>query len=70
VLGNPSPLDVTVGSNPVWVLRNGKIISGTWKRPSISSPIRLVDRRGHQINLAPGRTWVELLPRPNKPSHS
>ena len=30
VLGNPSPLDVTVGSNPVWVLRNGKMIKGTW----------------------------------------
>jgi hypothetical protein len=69
VLGNPSPLDVTVGSNPVWVLRNGKLIVGTWKRPNIASSIKLVDKRGRPINLAPGRTWVELLPKGNKPSH-
>lgn len=68
VLGNPSPLDVTVGSNPVWVLRGGKLIAGTWNRPRISSPIQLRDRRGHQINLAPGRTWIELLPKPRTPS--
>jgi hypothetical protein len=68
VLGSPSPLDVTTGSNPVWVLRNGKIIRGTWKRPSIKDPIKLVDRKGHQINLAPGRTWLELLPNGNKPT--
>jgi hypothetical protein len=67
VLGNPSPLDVTVGSNAVWVLRNGKLVTGRWKRPDIGSSIKLVDKRGRQINLAPGRTWVELLPKPNKP---
>jgi hypothetical protein len=68
VLGSPSPLDVTTGSNPVWVLRNGKMITGTWKRPNISSPISLMDRKGHRINLAPGRTWIELLPNPGKPT--
>jgi hypothetical protein len=68
VLGAPSPLDVTTGSNPVWVLRNGKMIRGTWKRPSIKDPIKLVDRKGNQINLAPGRTWIELLPKGNKPT--
>jgi hypothetical protein len=68
VLGNPSPLDVTVGSNPAWVLRDGKIIQGTWKRPSITSPITLRDRHGKVIDLTPGRTWIELLPRPAVPS--
>ncbi|HTK74773.1 MAG TPA: DUF3048 domain-containing protein, partial [Gemmataceae bacterium] len=43
VLGAPSPLDVTVGSNPVWVLRDGKIIRGTWKRAGIKDSITLVD---------------------------
>jgi hypothetical protein len=68
VLGNPSPLDVTVGKNPVWVLRDGKMIKGTWHRPKVTSPITLLDRQGHVINLAPGRTWIELLPSPGKPS--
>jgi hypothetical protein len=68
VLGNASPLDATVGSNPVWVLRNGKMIKGTWKRPKVTSPLTLLDSAGHVIGLAPGRTWIELLPGPDKPS--
>jgi hypothetical protein len=68
VLGNASPLDVTVGSNPVWVLRNGKMIRGTWKRPKVTSGLTLVDKQGHVIDLAPGRTWIELLPQPRRPS--
>jgi Protein of unknown function (DUF3048) N-terminal domain/Protein of unknown function (DUF3048) C-terminal domain len=68
VLGNASPLDVTVGHNPVWVLRDGKMIKGTWKRPKVTSGLTLVDKQGHVIDLAPGRTWIELLPKPGKPS--
>jgi Protein of unknown function (DUF3048) N-terminal domain/Protein of unknown function (DUF3048) C-terminal domain len=68
ILGNPSPLDVTVGSNPVWVLRNGKMIKGTWSRKTVTSGLVLRDKQGHVINLAPGRTWIELLPSPGKPS--
>lgn len=68
VLGNPSPLDVTVGSNPVWVLRNHRMIKGTWSRPTVSSPLTLRDVHGHVIRLAPGRTWIELLPSPGRPA--
>jgi hypothetical protein len=68
VLGNASPLDVTVGHNPVWVLRNGEVIRGTWNRPKIGSPLQFLDKAGHVIRLAPGRTWIELLPTPSKPS--
>lgn len=68
VLGNSSPLDITVGGpRPVWVLRDGKVIRGSWKRRSIGSGWRLTDAKGHVIPLKPGRTWVELLPRPSEP---
>jgi hypothetical protein len=69
VLGTPSPEDVTVGSNRVWVLRNGKMIQGTWHRKKIGSGLTLRDKHGHVINLAPGRTWVELLPKGRTPIH-
>jgi hypothetical protein len=62
VAGSPSPADVTVGSHPVWVMRDGKLIQGTWHRPTIASPITFRDKHGHVIKLAPGRTWIELLP--------
>ena len=62
VLGNASPLDITVGSNPAWVFRNGKVIRGTWQRKKVTSPLTLKDKAGKTIALTPGRTWVELLP--------
>jgi hypothetical protein len=68
--GSPSPLDVTVGSNRVWVLRNGKLVKGRWSRPTISSGLTFTDAAGHTINLTPGRTWVELLPTGRKPTVS
>lgn len=67
VLGTPSPEDITVGSNPVWVLRDGKMIQGTWHRPKIGSGLTFRDKHGHLIKLAPGRTWLELLPTGSKP---
>ncbi|MGN6473798.1 MAG: DUF3048 domain-containing protein [Mycobacteriales bacterium] len=68
VRGAPSPLDVTIGTNPAWVLRDGKLIRGTWTRKTISDGITLKDAQNRTIALAPGRTWVELLPRPRTPS--
>jgi hypothetical protein len=70
VAGNASPLDITVGSGRVWILRDGKVIAGTWKRAKISSPLRFVNASGAAIPLHPGRTWIELLPRPRVPKIS
>jgi hypothetical protein len=67
VAGNASPLDVTVGSGKVWILRDGKVIAGTWKRAGFGSRLRFVDATGTAIPLHPGRTWIELLPRPRVP---
>ena len=67
VAGNASPLDITTGSGKVWILRDGKMIVGTWKRPAIGSKLRFVDAAGTAITLHPGRTWIELLPRPRVP---
>jgi len=62
VVGNPSPDDVVVGAGRVTVFRDGKAITGRWKRPDLDSPISLTDAQGRTIALAPGTTWVELLP--------
>lgn len=68
VLGAPSPLDVTTGSNTAWVLRNGAMVKGKWTRKTRNDEFSLTDAQGHTIALAPGRTWIELLPTPRKPS--
>jgi len=52
----------TVGSGPVWVLRNGEIYKGTWRRPSLGDTTTYWLPNGQEISLAPGQTWVEVVP--------
>jgi hypothetical protein len=60
--GNPSPVVTLTGSGPAYVLRDGRMIRGRWERKRLSDVTTLVARDGSEIALAPGRTWVELLP--------
>jgi hypothetical protein len=70
VLGNASPEDVVTGHGKVWVLRDGHVIHGTWNRPNRASRMKLRDAHGSVLRLRPGRTWIELLPRPRAPALS
>jgi hypothetical protein len=68
VLGNPTPDPVLTGSGRVWVLRDGKVVSGTWRRGGADSAVRLLGAGGKPLALHPGRTWIELLPTPRQPT--
>ncbi len=50
------------GSGPLDVFRNGEEITGTWQRASLSDTTTLTATDGSTIALAPGKTWVELVP--------
>jgi hypothetical protein len=52
----------TTGSGAGYVLRGGKELPVTWHRPTTSSPTTFTDAKGQVVGLAPGRTWVELVP--------
>jgi hypothetical protein len=62
VAGYPSPEVTVTGTGKAWVLRNGKVIAGTWSRASEGDITTFLTKSGDQINLAPGRTFVELAP--------
>ena len=62
VNGVHSPEVVATGSGKAYILRNGKLITGTWKRETTGSVTTFVTATGRQIRLAPGNTWVELFP--------
>jgi len=49
-------------SGPAQIFRNGIQIVGTWSRAAASSPTVFKDATGKVITMAPGRTWIELLP--------
>lgn len=52
----------TVGSGQATILRGGDAFNATWSRSSTSVPTQFVGANGQPVNLAPGPTWVELLP--------
>jgi hypothetical protein len=62
VNGVPETLLVLTGSGPAEVVRGGVAVPGTWNRPTLAVNTRLLDPHGHEIPLAPGTTWVELVP--------
>lgn len=68
VLGNRTPDPVVIGQGRAWLLRDGRLVAGTWRRPSAAQPLRLLGQDGKPLALRPGRTWVELLPSSERPA--
>jgi hypothetical protein len=56
------PKTELVGSGEAWVSSGGSSLSGVWTKDSATGLIRLVDADGDVIRLAPGNSWIELVP--------
>jgi len=50
----------TIGSGDLRVLRDGVMIRGVWKK--IDNRTRWYDKNGAEINLKPGKIWIEIVP--------
>jgi hypothetical protein len=68
--GNISPEVVATGTGTCLVFRNGKVIKGNCNRASLDDLTVYKDAKGNTIDLAPGTTWIELLPNDVTPSVS
>jgi hypothetical protein len=67
--GTVVPLPLVIGSGSAWIFRGGTVVKGTWSRPNENSETTF--RVGTSImSLAPGRTWVEILPNSSQPQIS
>lgn len=60
--GSLSPDIAVVGEGEATVVRGGTLVTGNWKRAGLSDRTTLVDASGEAIKLAPGNTWIHLLP--------
>jgi hypothetical protein len=56
------PLTTMIGAGEVWVSVAGRTAHGTWTKDAAGSPIVLTADDGSALRLAPGNTWVELVP--------
>jgi hypothetical protein len=60
--GNTSPEVIATGQGRCLVFRNGRVIHGTWSRPTLADRTVYRDAKGKTIAVAPGVTWIELYP--------
>lgn len=56
------PKTELLGGGEAWVSSGGKTIHASWSKGSATDPIRLTDDTGTVIRLAPGNSWLELVP--------
>lgn len=59
----PVPTYVLEGQGEAVVATGGQTIAATWTKAGRDEPLRLVLPDGSPVLLAPGNTWVELIPR-------
>lgn len=57
---NLSVVSETVGSGKAVIHRDGKKMTGTWKRDKLNGPMHFTDKSGKDIMLRPGKSWVLL----------
>ncbi|MDR3068342.1 MAG: DUF3048 C-terminal domain-containing protein, partial [Cellulomonas sp.] len=50
------------GSGEALVATGGQTVAATWTKASPTDPVVLTTADGATLNLAPGTTWVELMP--------
>jgi hypothetical protein len=56
------PKTVMVGAGEAWISSGGGTVHATWSKSDRNAAIRFVDDRGITVRLAPGNTWIELVP--------
>ncbi len=62
-------LYAVVGTGDAVLLQNGTKTEITWSKPNRTARTIFKDKSGKEINLIPGRTWIEILPLGNKVSY-
>jgi hypothetical protein len=56
------PKTQMIGSGEAWVSSGGATLHATWSKQSATDLIRLTDDAGNVVRLAPGNSWIELVP--------
>jgi hypothetical protein len=65
--GGRTPFIETVGEGAALVLRNGRMWSVTWERPTLEDGTRFLLPDGTQMPFAIGQEWIVLLDKTMKP---
>jgi hypothetical protein len=56
------PKTQMIGSGEAWVSSGGATLHAAWSKQTATDLIRLTDDVGNVVRLAPGNSWIELVP--------
>jgi hypothetical protein len=51
----------TIGEGEAYVLQDGVVIEGAWKKPSATERLRFYNDEDVEIEMNAGRTWIEVV---------
>ncbi|CAN5599299.1 DUF3048 domain-containing protein [soil metagenome] len=60
--GNRVPETVLDGKGDATLFHDGSAVTARWRKNGLGAPIELADPAGGAVAVAPGRTWVLLVP--------
>jgi Protein of unknown function (DUF3048) N-terminal domain/Protein of unknown function (DUF3048) C-terminal domain len=60
--GNPVPETILTGRGQALVASGGHTVAASWSKPGTGDRVTLTGADGAPVTLAPGTTWVELVP--------
>jgi hypothetical protein len=60
--GNPVPETMLNGTGAAFVASAGHSVAATWSKPGVADRVTLTGSDGKPVELAPGHTWIELVP--------
>lgn len=61
--GFPSPEVKLTGEGRAWILRDGRLLTGRWRRGAMGDVTIFETKGGDEITLRPGTTFVQLVPK-------
>jgi hypothetical protein len=63
VLGSPTPYTITTGRGSAVLMRDGRLVTATWRRLTVKTGTRFLDDKGRDVPMKPGPTWILLQPK-------
>jgi hypothetical protein len=60
--GHNRPVLGFIGSGVAWVFSEGKVVVGTWSKPSELAPTEIIGPDGQELPLVRGRIFMQVVP--------
>jgi hypothetical protein len=61
--GNPVPETLLSGTGKALLFHHGRMVAGSWHKGKLAkSPITLTTKKGAELTVPAGHTWIELVP--------